>query len=71
MQKHDSIHIEAHKELMSIETFLDLYGINRSSFYAHVKAKRLKITKDGRRTLIKREDAQDWLRKLGTENTEE
>lgn len=70
MQKHENGQIGLQRELMNIETFLEVYGINRSSFYAHVKSGKLKITKDGRRTLVKREDAQEWLRKLGTESIE-
>lgn len=67
MENDNNIKNQPQKELMSVENFLDIYGINRNRFYSHVRAGRLKITKDGKRTFVKREDAQAWLHKLGTE----
>ena len=55
------------KELLSIENFLEIYDISRSEYFSQVRKNRLNITKLGRRTYIKRTDAESWLSKLGTE----
>lgn len=52
------------KQLMDIETFLEEYSLSRGSFYSHVKKKTLRITKDGARTFIARQDAEEWLQNL-------
>ena len=57
--------VEASKELMDVDTFLDIYGITRSSYFKQVEKGNLKITRDGRRTFIKRRDAEEWLAKFG------
>lgn len=49
------------KELMSIEEFLDIYGIKRSRFYAETKKFPWLISKLGKRTYIKRVNAEKWL----------
>lgn len=49
---------------MSIETFCELVGIGRSLAYREIDAGRLKIRKVGRRTLITREAASNWLSSL-------
>lgn len=61
MEKHQ-------KELMTVEDFLEIYGISRSVYFAQVKKKLLKITRMGRRTLIKRTDADEWMRNLPQED---
>ena len=60
--------IEHQKELMDVDTFLDIYGIGRSMYFNHVKKKQLKVTKIGRRTFIKRSDAEAWLKTVGEED---
>lgn len=49
---------------MSIETFCEWVGIGRSLAYREIDAGRLKIRKVGRRTLITREAASNWLSSL-------
>jgi len=52
------------KSLMTIEVFLAEYSMSRSKFYQHVRNKKIRITKDGARTYVAREDANDFLKKL-------
>lgn len=54
-------------ELMRLDTFLEIYEISRSTYYSHVKNGRLKITKINSAVFIKRDDANDWLKKLTAE----
>lgn len=56
------------KEMMTVDTFMDVYGISRSKFYKQVNAGLLKITKLGRLTYIKRADAEAWCSKIGEES---
>lgn len=58
---------ETKKELMSIDEFLDIYSIGRSAYFNLVKKGKLKITKLGSRTFIKRIDAEIWMSKIGEE----
>ncbi len=48
----------------TISEFTRLAGIGRSFLYEEVKAGRLTVHKAGRRTLITREDAENWLSRL-------
>ena len=48
----------------SIEEFSDLSGLGRTAIYEAIKTSRLRAKKAGRRTLILREDADDFLRNL-------
>lgn len=57
--------LETSKEMMDVKSFLDIYGITRSSYFKQVEKGNLKITRDGRRTFIKRRDAEEWLAKFG------
>lgn len=59
---------EHQKELMDVDTFLSIYGIGRSMYFNHVKKGLLKVTKLGRRTFVKRTDADIWLKKIGDVN---
>ena len=52
------------KELMSVEEFLAVYSISRTIYFEQVKKNLLKQTKLGRRTYIKRIDAEAWLAKI-------
>jgi excisionase family DNA binding protein len=56
----------------SIDEFCKRYGIGRTTVYAEIKDKRLKVRKVRRRTIITAEAADDWLRALpevGEENS--
>jgi len=64
LQLHMQPHTLFSKELMTIREFLGLYSISRKTFYNLVQAKAIKITKVGRRTLIKKIHAQEWLDSL-------
>ena len=46
----------------SIPGFCETHGICRSTAYKEIKAKRLRIMKVGKRTLISVESAADWRR---------
>lgn len=47
-----------------INVFCNRYGIGRSKAYDEIKSGRLTGVKIGRRTLIREEDAERWLRSL-------
>lgn len=52
------------KILITVKDFLRQYTISRTSFYAEVKNGNLPIIKRGRRTLVAKEDADAWVKKL-------
>ncbi len=54
---------------MSITYFSRMYGIGRTLAYEEIKAGRLICRKIGRRTLISRDDAENWLRGLANSAT--
>ena len=47
-----------------IRSFCAAYSVSRSFAYLEIKAGRLKPLKAGRRTLISRQAAEDWLNAL-------
>ena len=49
------------QEVFRVSEFCQCYAISRTAFYREVWAKRLCIIKRGRRTLITRVDAEQWL----------
>lgn len=52
------------KEMMNVEEFLTAFSISRSTFYAEVRKKKLKIRKLGSRTYVLRSDASEWMNAL-------
>lgn len=52
------------KKAYTVAEFCDAYGMKRSTAYSEIKTGKLKICKVGRRTLISREDAEKWLKRL-------
>jgi excisionase family DNA binding protein len=56
--------IEQAKEALRIEEFGVLYGISRAQVYKEIAGGRLIARKVGSRTLIRRQDADAWLRAL-------
>jgi hypothetical protein len=50
----------------SIPDLIKLSAVGRSSIYEEIGAGRLKARKRGRRTIILREDAEQWLASLPT-----
>ena len=46
-----------------VKEFCERYSISRSFFYEEVLARRIKITKCGRNTLILKTEAKRWLDK--------
>ncbi len=48
----------------SINDFCQAVGIGRSKAYAEIRDGRLKSIKCGKRTLIRRKDAEAWLNSL-------
>jgi len=48
----------------SIDEFCERNGIGRTTAYAEIKDKRLKVRKVRRRTIITAEAEDDWLRAL-------
>jgi hypothetical protein len=57
------------KRLLTVEDFLAEYHIGRSKFYEEVRNKKLQITKLGKRTYVKRDNADIWLKNLGEKIT--
>lgn len=58
------------KELMEVDTFLEIYSISKSRFYSEAKKYPWLITKLGNRTYVKRTNAEKWLNQAGiTEST--
>jgi excisionase family DNA binding protein len=53
-------------ELFTVPQFCEAYGISRTTFYAEVKAGRLRIVKIGAATRVRRADAQAWADSLPT-----
>ena len=55
---------EDNRRAFGIARFCKRYGIGRSKAYDEIKAGRLKALKVGRRTIIREQDAENWLRSL-------
>ena len=49
------------KELFSIEEFMDKYSVTRTTTYSEIKKGKLLSRKIGRRTFIRRTDANLWM----------
>lgn len=49
---------------LSIDDFCDRYAIGRTKVYDEIKLGRLRAVKTGSRTLIKVDDAEEWLADL-------
>jgi excisionase family DNA binding protein len=54
-------YVNANAQAFSIKTFCDTWGISRQLAYKEINAGRLAAVKVGRRTLIRRSDAQRWI----------
>ena len=52
------------KELYTVREFCDTFGIGRTTFYAEVKAGRLRIVKIGTASRVTRADADAWVASL-------
>lgn len=48
----------------SIGEFCETYSVGKSKFHELVKSGDLKAKKLGRKTLIRHEDAEDWIKSL-------
>ncbi len=59
---------ESQKELMDIPEFSYIYSLSITKIYSEINKKRLIPTKLGRRTYIRRVDAEAWLEKLSKES---
>lgn len=49
---------------LTINQFLERYGISRSTAYEEIAAKRLRAVKVGRKTIIPCRSAREWLEAL-------
>ncbi|MDR3424336.1 MAG: hypothetical protein P4L50_01785 [Anaerolineaceae bacterium] len=47
-----------------IPDFCRIYAISRTSFYREIKAKRLRLFKRGKRSLVERVEAERWYARL-------
>jgi excisionase family DNA binding protein len=47
-----------------IRSFCEVYGVGRTKAYQEIGAGKLRACKIGRKTLIRREDAEAWLQGL-------
>jgi hypothetical protein len=52
------------KRAYTIPEFCSVYNLSRSKAYEEIKAKRLRIRKAGRATLVATEDAEAWFLSL-------
>ena len=52
------------QEVFRVKEFCQRYAISRTAFYREVWAKRLRVIKRGRRTMIAKIDAEEWLERL-------
>lgn len=51
-------------EVLSIAEFSAAYGVGRTTTYREIAVGRLTAVKAGRRTLIRKDDAEKWLASL-------
>ena len=52
------------QRVFSIEQFRRCFGVGRTKIYEEIKSGRLPARKIGRRTIITKDDADDWLQRL-------
>ena len=52
------------KELYTVREFCDAFGNGRTTFYAEVKAGRLRLVKIGTASRVTRADADSWVASL-------
>ena len=52
------------KGAMTVIEFLNWSRISRTTFYKLVKDRKIPICKVGKRTLVRRRDAEEWLNNL-------
>ena len=64
MKKQEPTAARGMKSAMAVTEFCLEFGISRTAAYREIQVGRLKIKKCGRRTLVSREDAEEWLRSL-------
>lgn len=50
------------QEVFRVNEFCQRYAISRTAFYREVWASRLRVIKRGRRTLVLKIDAEQWLK---------
>jgi excisionase family DNA binding protein len=48
----------------TVNEFCKAFGVSRTHFYEQTKSGLLKVRKAGRRTLVRAEDAKEWLNSL-------
>lgn len=58
------------KELFTVTEFLELFSISRTSFYEQVKQGKIRLLKLGKKSLIRRDDAEAWVDALPNTNPE-
>lgn len=56
--------MEPIKELLTVSDFFIRYSMSRTSFYREVREGRIRLVKCGRRSFIRREDAEAWAANL-------
>jgi len=56
--------MEVSPAALSVDSFCELYAIRRNLAYDEMKAGRLEFRKVGRRTVIRKVDADKWLDNL-------
>jgi len=61
---HNKIGAQMTKELITIAEFISKFSISRTSLYREVLEGRLRLLKRGRRSLIERSDAEQWVQSL-------
>ncbi|MFZ2081327.1 MAG: helix-turn-helix domain-containing protein [Xanthobacteraceae bacterium] len=56
--------MEGEKRAFSIAEFCRRYGVGRTKAYEELRQGRLRARKIGRRTIVTKDDADDWLQQL-------
>ncbi|MGA8693936.1 MAG: helix-turn-helix domain-containing protein [Xanthobacteraceae bacterium] len=56
--------MEGEKRAFSIAEFCRRYGVGRTKVYEELRQGRLRARKIGRRTIVTKDDADDWLQQL-------
>jgi excisionase family DNA binding protein len=56
--------MEGEKRAFSIAEFCRRFGVGRTKVYEELRQARLRARKIGRRTIITKDDAEDWLQQL-------
>lgn len=61
--KKDELPYRVEKQAYRVKEFCQAYGIGKNTFYLEKKAGRIKTFSVGRRVLVSKKSAEEWLKK--------